>query len=163
MTWVGNFRVNLSISCFFWATTFAIVCVSSSGVCPSRSQFGFWAATRLARLLSAAGSGSLLAAVIRTEKKGIHVNYGCFQPFLNIQVVNKGQPAAVQAEVPCKFTVFLCTTILWRIGALLKGSLAKCNEKKIFLFCQHRNIKGCTTMPYQAIYTWGVTVRTIHV
>lgn len=73
--WVGNLWVNLSVTRFFWATTFATVCVASSGVCPRRSQFGFWAVAGLADLLSAADGSSLLAAVIRNtyKKKRKHV------------------------------------------------------------------------------------------
>lgn len=65
----GNCRVNLSVTDFFWATTFATVCVVSSGVSSRHSPFGFCAAAGRAGLLSAASGGSLLAAVAGNRKQ----------------------------------------------------------------------------------------------
>lgn len=64
---VDNSKVNLSITDVFRATTFDTAAVVSSGACARRSQFGFGPAGRSAGLLSAAGGGSLLAAVIRNR------------------------------------------------------------------------------------------------
>lgn len=64
--WLGNRRAYLRDNSFFGAMIFATACCAPSGV--SWSQFGFLAVW--ASLLPAAGSSSLLAAVMWKRERG---------------------------------------------------------------------------------------------